>query len=127
MSLCKWMKSEAIYYQHTFGKPIPMAKLVEELVLMMQPTTMGKKQRPYGVGLVLAGVDELGPHVFAVKPDATYTENYAWAMGTRAQGAKTFLEKSLDDLPRGVHTVSIEYTYKEMDPPAVMALQTGID
>merc|ERR1719461_1909955 len=76
-----------------------MAKLVYELILQLQPTTMGKTNRPYGVGLVLAGVDETGPHVFIIKPDATFTENIGWAMGMRSQAARTFVEKSLDKLP----------------------------
>merc|ERR1719461_2467013 len=99
MVLCKFMKNEAIYYQHTFGKPIPMAKLVYELILQLQPTTMGKTNRPYGVGLILAGVDETGPHIFVIKPDATFTENIGWAMGMRSQAARTFVEKSLENLP----------------------------
>jgi 20S proteasome subunit alpha 6 len=34
----------------------------------MQPGTQGYNRRPYGVGLLVAGYDDKGPHIFQVSP-----------------------------------------------------------
>jgi len=62
--------------------------------------------RPYGAGLLVAGYDSKGPHIFQTQPDANFFEWHAIAIGARSQAAKTYLEKnfesfaglSLDDL-----------------------------
>ena len=42
---------------------------------------------------MVACVDESGPHLFEVLPDANYYEYISTAIGARAQTAKTYLEK----------------------------------
>jgi 20S proteasome subunit alpha 5 len=50
--------------------------------------------RPFGVALLLAGIDENGPHLFHTDPSGTYTEWTAKAIGAGDQGAQTMLQET---------------------------------
>jgi 20S proteasome subunit alpha 6 len=49
------------------------------------------------VGLLIAGVDETGPHLFEFQPSGMTQEMIACAIGARSQMARTYLERNLDD------------------------------
>jgi 20S proteasome subunit alpha 6 len=53
-------------------------------------------KRPYGVGLLVAGLDETGPHLFEFMPSGIIQEMLACAIGGRSQMARTYLERHLD-------------------------------
>eukprot|EP00760_Papus_ankaliazontas_P020298 PhM_4_TR18321/c0_g1_i1/m.52376/K02729/PSMA5; 20S proteasome subunit alpha 5 len=68
-----------------------------------------KKQimsRPFGVALLIGGVDELGPQLWATDPSGTYWRFDAKAIGGGAEGAQNILQEkysrsmSLDDAER---------------------------
>jgi len=61
----------------------------------MQTTTQRYDRRPYGVGLLVAGYDEKGPHVYQVTPSATFFNCKANSIGSRSQSARTYLERNL--------------------------------
>ena len=48
------------------------------------------------MGLLVAGVDELGPHLFEFSPSGMTQEMLACAIGARSQMARTYLERHLD-------------------------------
>lgn len=56
--------------------------------------------------MLVAGVDQDGPHLFETCPSGNYSEYNAYAIGARSQSARTYLEdhlaqfknSSLDDL-----------------------------
>jgi 20S proteasome subunit alpha 6 len=48
------------------------------------------------VGLLVAGVDETGPHLFEFQPSGMTQEMVACAIGARSQMARTYLERNLD-------------------------------
>lgn len=85
---------------------MPVARLVRQLADRAQACTQRSWKRPYGVGMLIAGVDATGPHLFNTCPSGNYYEFSAAAIGARAQAAKTYLEKhaegfakaSLDEL-----------------------------
>ena len=52
-------------------------------------------KRPYGVGLLVAGVDETGTHLFEFQPSGLTQEMAACAIGARSQMARTYLERHL--------------------------------
>lgn len=55
--------------------------------------------RPFGVALLLAGVDEKGPQLFFSDPSGTYTQYKAKAIGAGSEGAQSTLQdKFRDDL-----------------------------
>ena len=50
-------------------------------------------RRPYGVGFLVIGQDNSGPHLFEFSPSGNSYEYYAMSIGARSQSAKTYLEK----------------------------------
>lgn len=62
-----------------------------------QTNTQQYGRRPYGVGLLVAGIDELGPHLFEFQPSGMTQEMLACAIGARSQMARTYLERHLDE------------------------------
>merc|ERR1712150_132583 len=64
----------------------------------MQLCIQGYNKRPYGVGLLVAGYDDLGPHIYQVCPSANFYDCKAMSIGARSQSARTYLEKSIDEL-----------------------------
>lgn len=51
----------------------------------MQVCTQRSWKRPYGVGMLVAGCDSKGPHLFNTCPSGNYYEYRAMAIGARAQ------------------------------------------
>ena len=50
--------------------------------------------RPFGVALLIAGVDEDGPHLYHTDPSGTYVEWKAKAIGAGSEGAQTALQEA---------------------------------
>eukprot|EP00013_Stygamoeba_regulata_P024841 CAMPEP_0177660928 /NCGR_PEP_ID=MMETSP0447-20121125/18348_1 /TAXON_ID=0 /ORGANISM="Stygamoeba regulata, Strain BSH-02190019" /LENGTH=120 /DNA_ID=CAMNT_0019166119 /DNA_START=315 /DNA_END=677 /DNA_ORIENTATION=- len=49
--------------------------------------------RPFGVALLLGGVDKTGAHLFHCDPSGTFIEYKAKAIGAGSEGAQTTLEE----------------------------------
>lgn len=63
--------------------------------------------RPFGVSLLMAGVDENGPQLYQIDPSGSYFAWKASAIGKNATNARTFLEKRYSDdieLEDAIHT-----------------------
>uniref|UniRef100_A0A2N9ICB9 Proteasome alpha-type subunits domain-containing protein n=1 Tax=Fagus sylvatica TaxID=28930 RepID=A0A2N9ICB9_FAGSY len=54
-------------------------------------------KRPYGVGLLVGGLDESGAHLYYNCPSGNYFEYQAFAIGSRSQAAKTYLERRFEN------------------------------
>ncbi|KCV68574.1 hypothetical protein H696_04868 [Fonticula alba] len=54
--------------------------------------------RPYGVGMLIAGHDETGPHLLEFSPAGVSTEVLGGAIGARSQAARTYLERHCDTM-----------------------------
>ena len=61
-----------------------------------QVGTIRVGHRPYGIGLLVAGADSTGPHLFETQPSGQYFEYKAWAIGARSQAGRTYLEKHFE-------------------------------
>lgn len=61
-----------------------------------QAHTQNGTGRPFGVGCLVIGFDQTGPHVFETCPTGNYYEYFSMAIGGRSQSAKTYLEKHFD-------------------------------
>ena len=83
----------------TYGRAIPVERLVSQIGDRAQTNTQHYGKRPYGVGLLVAGVDELGPHLFEFQPSGMTQEMLACAIGARSQMARTYLERHLEEFP----------------------------
>lgn len=64
----------------------------------MQVCTQRYDRRPYGVGLLVAGYDDKGTHIYQTCPSANFYDCKAMSIGSRSQSARTYLEKRLDEL-----------------------------
>jgi 20S proteasome subunit alpha 6 len=51
------------------------------------------------VGLLVAGIDQDGPHLFETCPSGNYYEYKAYSIGARSQSARTYLEDHLPEFP----------------------------
>ncbi|MBA0775684.1 hypothetical protein Gotri_010800 [Gossypium trilobum] len=67
------------------------------LMFWRQVCTQRSWKRPYGVGLLVAGLDESGAHLYYNCPSGNYFEYQAFAIGSRSQAAKTYLERRFEN------------------------------
>ena len=81
----------------TYGRPVPVERIVNQIGDRAQTNTQQYGKRPYGVGLLIAGVDDTGPHLFEFQPSGMTQEMVACAIGARSQMARTYLERHLDE------------------------------
>jgi 20S proteasome subunit alpha 6 len=91
------MKQKALGSKIAYGRAIPIERIVGMIGDRAQTNTQQYGKRPYGVGLLVAGVDELGPHLFEFQPSGMTQEMLACAIGARSQMARTYLERHLDE------------------------------
>lgn len=94
--LGKYLRTECLTYKHSYTSPYPIARLVNNLGNKMQISTQRYDRRPHGVGLLLAGYDSCGSHMYQVMPSANVFSCKAMAIGNRSQGARTYLMKHQD-------------------------------
>jgi 20S proteasome subunit alpha 6 len=94
--LSNFMKQQCLGHRLTYGRNMPVRTLVDMIGSKAQVNTQHYGKRPYGVGLLVAGVDEQGPHLFEFQPSGMTEEMVAFAIGARSQMARTYLEKNLD-------------------------------
>merc|ERR1711939_175906 len=94
--LSNFMKQQSLSSKMTYGRPIPVERIVNMIGDRAQTNTQHYGKRPYGVGLLVAGVDELGPHLFEFSPSGLTQEMLACAIGARSQMARTYLERHLE-------------------------------
>lgn len=90
------MKQQSLASKMTYGRPIPVERIVNMIGDRAQTNTQHYGKRPYGVGLLVAGVDEVGPHLFEFSPSGMTQEMLACAIGARSQMARTYLERHLE-------------------------------
>lgn len=90
------MKQQSLGHRLTYGRSIPVRSLVDMIGEKAQVNTQHYGKRPYGVGLLVAGVDDRGPHLFEFQPSGMTEEMVAFAIGARSQMARTYLEKNID-------------------------------
>lgn len=53
-----------------------------------------RMSRPFGVSLLVAGIDENGPQLFQTDPSGTYLKWQARAIGSAAEGAQAYIQES---------------------------------
>ncbi|KAJ7869308.1 20S proteasome subunit [Mycena olivaceomarginata] len=112
--LSNFMRQQAMSSKMIFNRPVPVNRLVSSIADKAQVNTQEYGRRPYGVGFLVIGQDQSGPHLYEFSPSGNSYEYYAMSIGARSQSAKTYLEKhyksfedaSLEDLIRhGLHAL----------------------
>jgi len=65
-SLSRWMRTECLTSRYYHNCPLRLEILMNDLGNKMQSCIQLYSGRPYGVGLIVAGYDDLGPHIYQV-------------------------------------------------------------
>lgn len=116
--LSVYMRREALNHQHVYGAAMPISRLVAKVSDKSQVYTQQAWKRPYGVGLLVAGVDKTGAHLFETSPCGIHYEYIAQALGARSQSARTFLEKHFESFENATDNELIEYAIKALRGPS---------
>lgn len=95
-NLCNFMRQECLNEEFVFDRNLALGKLLSTVSDKMQHKTQIYTSRPYGVGLLIAGFDHNGPHIYEVCPSANYYDCKAMAIGARSQSARTYIERHLE-------------------------------
>jgi proteasome alpha subunit len=75
----------------TYSEPISVSSLTKAISDRKHLVTQYAGVRPYGVGLIIAGVDKAGPRLFETEPSGTMIEWNAQAIGRGAEKARKTL------------------------------------
>lgn len=92
-TLAKYMRGECLNHRYVYDSEISTSRLVKKVADKSQVFTQKSEKRPYGVGLLIAGYDRTGPHLYETVPNGDFFEYEAQAIGARSQGARTMLER----------------------------------
>lgn len=97
--LSNHLRSLSMRQQYLFDRPLAVNAAVASIADKAQANTQQYGRRPYGVGLLVAGYDEKGPHLFEFLPSGSMLEYVGSAIGARSQAAKTYLERHFESFP----------------------------
>ncbi|KAH6568644.1 hypothetical protein BASA50_000395 [Batrachochytrium salamandrivorans] len=110
-------RKSAQEYKRIYCQEPPTSMLVKEIASVMQEYTQSGGVRPFGVSLLIAGIDETGPTLYQVDPSGSYWAWKASAIGKNMVNARSFLEKRYSptmEIEDAIHTV-------------ILALKEGIE
>ncbi|XP_035909406.1 proteasome subunit alpha type-1-like [Anopheles stephensi] len=97
--LSRYLRQECLNYKYSYDAYYPVGRLISNLGNKMQVCTQRYDRRPYGVGLLVIGYDDQGPHIYQTCPSANFFDCKAMSIGSRSQSARTYLEKHLATFP----------------------------
>jgi 20S proteasome subunit alpha 6 len=97
--LAQYSRDECLNHRYVFESPMPVRRLVTQLSDKSHVYTIRQKKRPYGVGLLVAGIDQAGTHIFETSPTGEFFEYEAQAIGARSQAARTYLANHFETFP----------------------------
>lgn len=112
--LVKKARKTAAEYYRMYGEVMPTGQLVRSLAMVMQEFTQSGGVRPFGVSLLVVGMDDEGAQLYQIDPSGSFFAWKASAIGKNMVNAKTFLEKRYADdieLEDAIHTAIL--TLKE--------------
>jgi len=113
--IAEYMRNECLNHTYVFDSPSNVGRLVSQVADMSQQKTQNSSKRPFGVGMLVGGVDEKGPHLFETCPSGNYFEYHAMAIGGRSQAAKTYLEKHFETFPKADSDALIRHALEAMN------------
>lgn len=96
--LSNYLRKQAMNLKMVFNRPILTQRAVLQIADKAQENTQLYGSRPYGVGLLVAGHDETGAHLYEFQPSGLVLEYYGAAIGARSQAARTYLERTLEEV-----------------------------
>jgi proteasome alpha subunit len=96
-----------------YDEPVDVEAIAKRIADMNQQYTQYAGVRPFGVSLIIAGVDDAGPLLYLADPTGTYSGFHAIAIGQGSDQVNDYLEKNYDpdiSLEEAV-TLAIECIY----------------
>ncbi|KAH0542438.1 hypothetical protein FGG08_003193 [Glutinoglossum americanum] len=112
--LSNFMKQQALSSKLTYGRAIPLERIVASIGDRAQTNTQHYGKRPYGVGLLIAGIDVTGPHLYEFQPSGMTQEMVACSIGARSQTARTYLERNLDEFANASKEQLVQHGLKAL-------------
>jgi 20S proteasome subunit alpha 6 len=94
--LHRYMRNECLNHKYVYDAPLNIGRLAANIGQKSQKATQSASKRPYGVGLLLAGADKTGTHLYETSPSGNIYDYMAIAIGGRSQSAKTYLERQFE-------------------------------
>lgn len=94
--LVKYAQAEAQKHRITYDEPVDILMIVKEVCDHKQIFTQYGGIRPYGVSLLIGGVDSTGPRLFLTEPAGIFWEFKATSIGEGSAVINKFLEKNYD-------------------------------
>lgn len=97
-SLIDYARVECQNHRFTYNEPMSVLAVAETIADLAIDFGEGKKNRktemarPYGVSLLIAGVDENGPALYQTDPSGHYMEWSARAIGPATESAQAMLK-----------------------------------
>ena len=119
--LARYIRTECMNHRYMYDSNEPVSKISDSIASKYHSHTHRADKRPFGVGLLIAGYDNQGPHLLQTHPSGDIWSFKATAIGSRSQSARTYLEKHYEAFP--------ECTLEELVIHALKALAntTGED
>ncbi len=78
----------------TYDEPVEVETVAKHLADQCHQFTQYSGVRPYGVALIIAGVDQKGGTIYVTDPSGTYVSYAAVAIGASSDEVTDFLEKN---------------------------------
>ncbi len=84
---------KAQQHQVTYDTPIDTLTVVKNMCDLKQLCTQSGGLRPFGVSILVAGIDSDGPKLFQTDPTGIFFQYYAVAIGEGEEGVEELLHK----------------------------------
>ena len=81
----------------TYDEPVDIETVAKHLADQNHQFTQYSGVRPFGVALIIAGVDRKGSQILTIDPSGTYVSYSAVAIGLGSDEVNDFLEKNYKD------------------------------
>lgn len=107
--LSNYLRQQAMSSKMVFNRPLSIPKAVHSIADKAQENTQSAGGRPYGVGLLIAGFDESGAHLYEFLPSGSVLEYLGSAIGARSQAAKTYLERNFNEFQNATKEQLIQH------------------
>lgn len=105
-TLVDYARVESQNHRFTYNEPMPILAIAETIADLTIDFGEHEKRRqramarPYGVSLLIAGIDENGPQLYQTDPSGRYMEWSARAIGPATESAQAFLKENYSSVLR---------------------------
>ena len=95
--LVEYARVKAQVNRVTYGEPVSVSSLTKEICNRKHMVTQYAGVRPYGVGLLIGGIDKRGAILYETEPSGTMIEWKAQVIGRGADKARKVLNRGYKD------------------------------